>query len=159
MDVLLQKLHGELHFLFHGHLDNQFILHILEIDRNQVLSNRFCVHTCSRHCMTCLSWHSSFSCLLASLYISSNPWRDCLYVSLSTDTSPCVTYINKQTEMNPGSVPFHLLWTALRPCTSKCCCALSRIRLFSLLSCWFSSCSLMMLFFAMANCRHRDEQI
>lgn len=39
--------------------------------------------------------------------------------------------------------------------TSKCCCAFSRIRLFSPLSCWFSSCSLMMLFFAMASCRHK----
>lgn len=43
--------------------------------------------------------------------------------------------------------------------TSNCCCAFSRIRLFSLLSCWFSSCSLMMLFLAMANCTHKHSII
>lgn len=44
-------------------------------------------------------------------------------------------------------------------CTSKCCCAFSRMRLFSLLSCWFSSCNLMMLFLAMANCTHKHKQL
>lgn len=31
MNVFLQKFHRQLHFLFHRHLGNQFILHILKI--------------------------------------------------------------------------------------------------------------------------------
>lgn len=42
-------------------------------------------------------------------------------------------------------------------CTSKCCCVFSTMRVFSLLSCWFSSCSLMMLFLAMANWEQNEQ--
>lgn len=31
MNVFLQKFHGQLHFLFHRHLDYQLILHVLKI--------------------------------------------------------------------------------------------------------------------------------
>ncbi len=41
--------------------------------------------------------------------------------------------------------------------TSRRCCALIRITEFSVLSWWFSSCNLMMLFFAIANCNKKDD--
>lgn len=55
------------------------------------------------------------------------------------------------------SFPFFLYFSLVGLRTSSCCCAFSRMRLFSLLSCWFSSCSLMMLFLAMANCTHQHK--
>lgn len=43
MNIFLQKFHRQLHFLFHRHLDNQLILHILKI--NHIYMYIICYYT------------------------------------------------------------------------------------------------------------------